>query len=109
MVPGSPLDNKRNYIVRLGHVVQWLGEQAEQLGVDIYPGVAAQEILYNHDGSVKGVATGDVGIAKDGSPKVLQIFFYFIKFLNVYFIKRLRSETFTSYYEFFVKEFHGKA
>lgn len=70
LIPGVPLNNHGNYIVRLGHVVKWLGERAEELGVDIYPGIAAQEILYNDDGSVMGIATGDVGIAKDGSPKV---------------------------------------
>jgi electron-transferring-flavoprotein dehydrogenase len=57
-------------VVRLGHVVRWLGEQAEALGVEMYPGYAASEVLYHEDGSVKGVATNDVGIAKDGSPKV---------------------------------------
>lgn len=67
--PGWPMDNKGNYIVRLGHVVKWLGEQAEALGVEIYPGYGASEILYYEDGSVKGVATQDNGIAKDGSPK----------------------------------------
>lgn len=66
---GTPMYNHGNYIVRLGHVVQWLGEQAEELGVEIYPGYAASEILYHEDGSVKGIATNDVGIAKDGSPK----------------------------------------
>lgn len=64
------MNNHGNFIVRLGHVVKWLGEQAEEIGVEIYPGCAAAEILYHDDGSVKGVATGDVGIAKDGSPKV---------------------------------------
>ena len=58
-----------NYIVRLGHVVRWLGEQAEEAGVEVYPGIAAAEVLYHEDGSVKGVATVDQGIAKDGSPK----------------------------------------
>lgn len=67
--PKWPMDNKGNYIVRLGHVVKWLGEQAEALGVEIYPGYGASEILYNDDGSVKGCATQDNGIAKDGSPK----------------------------------------
>jgi electron-transferring-flavoprotein dehydrogenase len=67
--PGTPMYNHGNYIVRLGHVVQWLGEQAESLGVEIYPGYAASEVLYHPDGSIKGVATNDVGIAKDGSPK----------------------------------------
>ena len=68
--PGFPLHNTGNYIVRLGHVVRWLGEQAEELGVEIYAGYGASEVLYDSDGSVKGVATNDVGIAKDGSPKV---------------------------------------
>lgn len=63
------MNNHGNYVVRLGHFVKWLGEQAEALGVEIYPGYAASEILYHPDGSVKGVATNDVGIAKDGSPK----------------------------------------
>ncbi|XP_011306865.1 electron transfer flavoprotein-ubiquinone oxidoreductase, mitochondrial [Fopius arisanus] len=66
---GMPMYNHGNYIVRLGHVVTWLGEQAEAAGVDIYSGIAASEILYHDDGSVKGIATNDVGIAKDGSPK----------------------------------------
>lgn len=66
---GWPMDNHGNYIVRLGNVVRWLGEQAEELGVEIYPGYGASEILYNEDGSVKGVATQDNGISKDGSPK----------------------------------------
>ncbi|XP_014249643.1 electron transfer flavoprotein-ubiquinone oxidoreductase, mitochondrial [Cimex lectularius] len=66
---GMPMDNHGNYVVRLGHVVAWLGEQAEALGVELYPGYAAAEVLYHEDGSVKGVATNDVGIAKDGSPK----------------------------------------
>ncbi|XP_063927627.1 electron transfer flavoprotein-ubiquinone oxidoreductase, mitochondrial [Zophobas morio] len=69
VLPGTPMYNHGNYIVRLGHVVQWLGEQAEALGVEIYPGYAASEVLFHPDGSVKGVATNDVGIAKDGSPK----------------------------------------
>lgn len=67
--PGWPMDNRGNYIVRLGHVVEWLGEYAESLGVEIYPGCAASEILYHSDGSVKGIATNDVGIGKDGAPK----------------------------------------
>jgi len=59
--------NHGNYIVRLGHVTRWLGEQAEALGVDIFPGFAATEILYADTGAVKGVATGDMGVARDGS------------------------------------------
>ncbi|RWS14981.1 Electron transfer flavoprotein-ubiquinone oxidoreductase-like protein [Dinothrombium tinctorium] len=66
---GTPMYNHGNYIVRLGHFVQWLSTQAEELSVDIYPGIAAAEILKNSDGFVEGIATNDVGIAKDGSPK----------------------------------------
>eukprot|EP01122_Echinamoeba_exundans_P015216 TRINITY_DN7125_c0_g1_i1.p1 TRINITY_DN7125_c0_g1~~TRINITY_DN7125_c0_g1_i1.p1 ORF type:complete len:599 (-),score=125.02 TRINITY_DN7125_c0_g1_i1:12-1808(-) len=61
-------DNHGNYIVSLGQVVKWMSEQAEQLGVEIFPGFPAAHVLYNDDGSVKGVATGDVGIGKDGQP-----------------------------------------
>jgi electron-transferring-flavoprotein dehydrogenase len=60
--------NHGNYVVSLGNVVRWLGQQAEALGVEIYPGFAAGEILFNEDGSVRGVATGNVGIGKDGQP-----------------------------------------
>ncbi len=67
-LPTPPqMHNKGNYIVSLGNVVRWLGEQAEALGVEIYPGFAATEVLYNDDGSVKGIATGDMGISKDGA------------------------------------------
>jgi len=66
---GLPMYNHGNYLVRLGNFVQWLGEQAEQMDVEIYPGIAASEVLYHEDGSVKGIATADVGIARDGSPK----------------------------------------
>ena len=58
--------NHGNYVVSLGNVCRWLGSQAEALGVEIFPGFAASEVLYNDDGSVKGVATGDMGIGKDG-------------------------------------------
>ena len=60
--------NHGNVIVSLGNVVRWLGEQAEALGVEIFPGFAAAEVLYTDDGAVKGVATGNVGIGKDGEP-----------------------------------------
>ena len=70
LLSGMPMHNHGNYLVRLGHFVQWLGSQAEDLGVEIYPGIAASEVLYHDDGSIKGIATNDVGIAKDGSPKV---------------------------------------
>ena len=60
--------NHGNYIISLGNVVRWLGQQAEALGVEIFPGFAAAEVLYNDDGSVKGVATGNLGIGKDGEP-----------------------------------------
>ncbi|NBR27932.1 MAG: electron transfer flavoprotein-ubiquinone oxidoreductase [Betaproteobacteria bacterium] len=60
--------NHGNYVISLGNVVRWLGQQAEALGVEIFPGFAAAEVLFNDDGSVKGVATGDMGIGKDGKP-----------------------------------------
>uniref|UniRef100_A0A8C1Z0B1 Electron transfer flavoprotein-ubiquinone oxidoreductase n=1 Tax=Cyprinus carpio TaxID=7962 RepID=A0A8C1Z0B1_CYPCA len=69
ILPGLPMNNHGNYLVRLGHFVRWLGEQAEELGVELYPGYAAAEVLFHEDGSVKGIATNDVGIGKDGSPK----------------------------------------
>ncbi|WP_439814094.1 electron transfer flavoprotein-ubiquinone oxidoreductase [Zavarzinia sp. CC-PAN008] len=62
------MHNHGNYIVSLGNVCRWLATQAEALGVEIYPGFAAAEVLYHEDGSVKGVATGDMGIGKDGEP-----------------------------------------
>jgi electron-transferring-flavoprotein dehydrogenase len=58
--------NHGNYIASLGNVCRWLGKEAEALGVEIYPGFAAAEILYTEDGKVRGVATGDMGIGKDG-------------------------------------------
>jgi electron-transferring-flavoprotein dehydrogenase len=63
------MSNHGNYIVSLGDVVRWLGEQAEELGVEVYPGFAASEVLYNADGTVYGVATGDMGVGRDGEPK----------------------------------------
>ncbi len=60
--------NHGNYVISLGNVCRWLGQQAETLGVEIFPGFAAAAVLYNDDGSVKGVATGDMGVGKDGKP-----------------------------------------
>jgi electron-transferring-flavoprotein dehydrogenase len=61
-------ENHGNYIISLGAFTKWLGEQAEALGVEIFPGFTGAEVLYNEDGSVKGVATGNMGIGKDGEP-----------------------------------------
>ena len=61
------MNNKGTYTLSLGNFCRWLAGQAEELGVEIFPGFPAAEILYNLDGSVKGVATGDMGIARDGS------------------------------------------
>jgi electron-transferring-flavoprotein dehydrogenase len=58
--------NHGNYVISLANVARWLGQQAEALGVEIFPGFAAAEILYREDGSVKGVATGDMGVGRDG-------------------------------------------
>ena len=63
------MHNKGTYTGSLGNLCRWLAEQAEGLGVEIFPGFPAAEILYNEDGSVKGVATGDMGVARDGSHK----------------------------------------
>jgi len=63
------LSNKGNYTVSLGNLSRWLGSQAENMGIEIFPGFAAAEVLYHDDGSVKGVATGDMGVAEDGSQK----------------------------------------
>ncbi len=68
LLPRS-MHNTGNYIVSLGKVVRWLGEQAENLGVDIYPGFAASRLLFSDDGSVKGVITGEMGISSSGEKK----------------------------------------
>ncbi|KAL7308226.1 hypothetical protein PS15m_012107 [Mucor circinelloides] len=69
-LPHPPqMNNKGNYIVSLSNFVKWLGEQAEELGVEIYPGFAASEVLYNEDGSVRGVTLNDVGLDKNFEPK----------------------------------------
>ncbi|SAL81863.1 electron transport protein [Caballeronia arvi] len=69
-VPGWALPenfkNHGNYVISLANVTRWLGQQAETLGVEIFPGFPAAEVLYHDDGAVKGVATGNMGIGKDG-------------------------------------------
>jgi electron-transferring-flavoprotein dehydrogenase len=67
LIPGC-LHNHGNYVISLGAVCKWLGEQAEALGVEIFPGFTAAEVLYTEDGRVRGVATGNQGIGKDGQP-----------------------------------------
>jgi len=67
-LPTPPqMHNHGNYIVSLGNVVRWLGQQAEEMGVEIYPGFAASELL-EEDGRIVGIATGDMGVGKDGEP-----------------------------------------
>jgi electron-transferring-flavoprotein dehydrogenase len=72
-VPGlfvpRPLHNRGNYVISLGRLCQWLGEQAEAAGINIFPGFAASEVLFDDQGSVRGVATSDMGIGKDGQMK----------------------------------------
>lgn len=70
-IPGPPqMQNHGNYIISLNELVKWMAERAEELGVEIYPGFAASEILYTPGvGAVKGVATNDLGIGRDGKPK----------------------------------------
>ena len=65
----SVLKNHKNYIISLANLCRWLAEKAEKLGVEIFPGFPASEILYKDDGSVKGVATLDMGLDKDGNKK----------------------------------------
>ena len=65
LIPKS-LHNEGNFVVSLGNVVRWLAQQAEALGVEIFPGFAATEVIYNDDGSVKGIATGNLGVDKSG-------------------------------------------
>jgi len=60
--------NHGNYVISLGNVVRWLGQQAEALGVEIFPGFPAAEVLYDENGAVMGVATGNMGVGKDGEP-----------------------------------------
>ncbi|MBG9386473.1 electron transfer flavoprotein-ubiquinone oxidoreductase [Caenimonas aquaedulcis] len=60
--------NHGNYVISLGNLTRWLAQQAEGLGVEIFPGFPAAEVLYNENGSVKGVATGNMGVGKDGEP-----------------------------------------
>ena len=68
-LPTPPqMANHGNYIISLGNLCRWLAQQAEALGVEIYPGFAAAEVLYDAAGRVQGVATGDMGIGKDGRP-----------------------------------------
>jgi len=68
-LPTPPqMNNHGNYIVSLGNVCRWLATQAEELGVEIYPGFAAAEVLYDDDGAVVGVATGDMGVDREGNP-----------------------------------------
>jgi electron-transferring-flavoprotein dehydrogenase len=66
-VPGC-LHNHGNYVISLGEVTQWMAQQAEGLGVEIFPGFAAAEVLYAENGAVRGVATGNLGVGKDGEP-----------------------------------------
>lgn len=69
-LPAPPqMNNHGNYIVSLNELTKWLGERAEEVGVEVYPGFAASEMVYNLDGSVKGIATNDLGLGRDGKPK----------------------------------------
>jgi electron-transferring-flavoprotein dehydrogenase len=68
-LPTPPqMHNRGNYVISLGNLCRWLAQRAEELGVEIYPGFAAAEVLYDAAGRVRGVATGDMGIGKDGRP-----------------------------------------
>lgn len=69
-IPAPPqMNNHGNFIISLNQFTKWLGERAEEIGVEIYPGFAASEVLYTPDGSVRGVATNDLGVGRNGKPK----------------------------------------
>jgi len=69
-IPVAPqMNNHGNFILSLNELTKWMGERAEELGVEVYPGFAASEVLYDREGAVRGVATNDLGIARDGKPK----------------------------------------
>ncbi|MDX1515917.1 MAG: electron transfer flavoprotein-ubiquinone oxidoreductase [Woeseiaceae bacterium] len=72
-VPGllvpRPMHNRGNYIISLGRLCQWLGEQAESMGVNVFPGFAAADVVYDEGGRVRGVVTSDLGIGRDGTRK----------------------------------------
>ena len=69
-MPAPPqMNNHGNYIISLNQFVKWLGERAEEVGVEIYPGFAASEVLYTPDGSVRGIATNDLGLSRSGKAK----------------------------------------
>ena len=68
-VPPKETRNRGNYTLSLGNLCRWLGEQAENMGVNVFPGFAATEILYDDNGSVKGIATSDMGVGANGEPK----------------------------------------
>ena len=63
------MNNHGNYVVSLGNLARWLAGKAEEMGVEIYPGFAAAELIFDDNGAVKGVATGDMGVGRDGQPK----------------------------------------
>ena len=65
----ADLHNDGNYAISLGNLCRWLGEQAEAMGVNIFPGFAASEVLYDDNGAVKGIATGDMGVSAGGEQK----------------------------------------
>jgi electron-transferring-flavoprotein dehydrogenase len=63
------MHNQGNYIISLGNLCRWLAQQAENLGVEIYPGFAAQEALFDENGVVRGIITGDLGVDREGTRK----------------------------------------
>lgn len=68
LVPKT-MHNNGNYIISVGNLCRWLAGRAEAMGVEIFPGFAASEILFNEDNSVKGILIGDMGVGEDGQPK----------------------------------------
>ena len=67
----SVQQNHKNYIISLANLCRWLADKAESLGVEIFPGFSASKLLYNNDGSIKGIQTGDMGLDKDNKKKII--------------------------------------
>ena len=83
------MHNEGNYVVSLGKVCRWLADQAEHLGAEVFPGFAAAEILFHEDGSVKGIATGDMGISAIGEAKDSYMPAYGVYTLNIPFLLKV--------------------
>lgn len=95
-----PLHNSGNFIVSLSEFVRWLGRRAEELGVEIYPGFAGSELVYNAEGDrVIGVATNDVGLDRRGNAKVKWVFYSSVVYTHIHLLFRVILSAESSYME----------